>query len=198
MYYYARGLFLTHTHMENHIPSSCESRPRRCGYFIAGLLTLALIAGGVFHEMREERNEPDEKLYQVVLLNNDQAFFGKLHNLRGQYPYLTDVYYLKSTGPTTDATGRLLDSNQSYNVIKRGTNEIHSPTDSLYLNSKNIIYWENVGADSLVMKGINTDKEYRATGKAPANIPVVPTAMAPAADAPAATGTPATGTPATK
>lgn len=156
--------------------SCCTSKPRRC----RSLCVLAVIViGGIiaWHHAAyfKQRGvvQPAADLYQVVLLANDQAFFGKLHNSYGRTPYLTDIYYLKPNAQgATDADGRLLNTNETYNVIKRG-GEIHSPTDVMYLNPENILYWENVGADSLVMKGITAEKELRATGKAPANVPVV-------------------------
>ncbi len=170
--------------------SCCDSKPRHCKsilvWIIGIFLLLAIgchIAWGYSNYSKRAQVQPDQNLYQVVLLSNDQAFFGKLNNAYGHAPYLTDVYYLKpNTQGATDANGRLLNSQETYNVIKRGS-EIHSPTDTIYLNAKNILYWENVGADSLVMKGIKAEKEYRATGKAPENVQVVQ----PVAEVPTAT-----------
>lgn len=103
---------------------------------------------------------PDLNAYQVVLLANDQVFYGKLQGINSNYPYLTDVYYLKQQQPQVDKNGRQVGGDK-FTVIKRGIDEIHAPTDRLYLARDKIIYWENVGANSLVARGIKTDKEWR-------------------------------------
>lgn len=111
--------------------------------------------------VRYSGTRPDSNLYQVVLLSNDQAFYGKLHNVYSQFPYLTDIYYLNPQQQAVDKTGNPI-GGRKFTVIKRGIDEIHMPTDRLYISAKNMLYWENVGADSLVAKGIAADKEYRA------------------------------------
>lgn len=162
--------------------SSCCSSKNNKKCFWAGAVIVVIIAiFALAKVVNSARMQPDGNLYQVVVLYSDQAFFGKLHAVNSAYPYLTDVYYLKPVKQATDATGRLLSSNEQYNVIKRGESEIHAPTDKLYLNRKNILYWENVGADSLVTRGIQADKTYKATGKGPEGVPVINQQPAPAA-----------------
>lgn len=173
--------------------SCCNQKTRHCRWIWIVLILVVIcahIVWGSYNWRRRSAPRVDKNLYQVVLLSNDQAFFGKLHNEYGRAPYLTDVYYLKpNTQGATDANGRLLNSQETYNVIKRG-GEIHAPTDTLYLNAANILYWENIGEDSLVMKGIKAEKEYRTTGKAPENVPVVETQAAATTSSTSTTTTP--------
>ena len=75
------------------------------------------------------------------------------------------TYYLKPPTPQVDKNGRQIGGDK-FTVIKRGIDEIHSPTDKLYISRDKIIYWENVGAQSLVAKGIATDKDWRAKQQA--------------------------------
>ena len=102
---------------------------------------------------------PDGDLYQVVLLNNDQAFYGKLHKVHSDYPYLTDVYYLQPQKAQVDEFGNQIGGDK-FTVVKRGS-EIHSPVDRMYFAKKSVVYWENVGAGSLVEQGIIADKDVR-------------------------------------
>lgn len=142
--------------------SNCQESHGKKGlkavlFFFAFILFSALLWNG----LQFGGAHPDSDLYQVVLLNNDQAFYGKLHNINSEYPYLTDVYYLKNQQPEKDKDGHQIGGDK-FTVIKRGIDEIHQPTDTLYINAKNLLYWENVGSDSLVARGIKADKEYRA------------------------------------
>lgn len=134
-----------------------ETRHKKIAAAIVILVVIIAIVGLV--KMR--RYQPNENLYQVVLLENDQVFYGKLHGMHSKYPYLTDIYYLNPKGQQLDKEGRAVGGNQ-FTVIKRGIDELHQPTDVMYFSRDAIVYWENVGPDSLVARGIKADKEYRA------------------------------------
>jgi len=146
---------------------------------IVVLAIVVVVLAGAWKQLGPGGYRPDANLYQVVLLANDQVFYGKLHKADTAYPYLTDVYYLNPQRADFDKYGQQIGGNK-FTVVKRGYDELHQPTDGLYLESKNVLYWENVGADSLVAKGIKADKEYRAKQagamaaakeKAPAAVP---------------------------
>lgn len=124
-------------------------------------VVVILVLIGAWKFARYHNTRPDPDLYQVVLLTNDQAFYGKLHNTHSRAPYLTDVYYLNPQAAERDKTGRQIGNNK-FTVVKRGIDEIHQPTDRMYFSRQNLLYWENVGADSLVARGIKADKEFRA------------------------------------
>ncbi|MFA6521078.1 MAG: hypothetical protein WCT53_01700 [Candidatus Gracilibacteria bacterium] len=98
---------------------------------------------------------PEKDLYQTVFLKDGQIFVGKLNEIYTSFPYLTDVYYPQNP--------RLfvIPSLRTVSLIKRG-NELHAPTDKLYMTRENISYWENVGEGSVVAKTIKTQKELAA------------------------------------
>lgn len=149
---------------------------------IVVLALVVVVMVGAWKQLRSSDYQPDANLYQVVLLNNDQVFYGKLHNAQSAFPYLTDVYYLNPQRADFDKYGQQIGGNK-FTVVKRGYDEMHQPTDGIYLESKNILYWENVGLDSLIARGIKADKEYRAKqASKPAAVPAV---TAPAAAVPA-------------
>lgn len=125
------------------------------------IILIVILALVVWKITKYSGLSPDGNLYQVVLLQNDQVFYGKLHKVHSDYPYLTDVYYLNPQEPELDRRGRQIGGNK-FTVVKRGFDEIHQPSDKLYFSKENILYWENVGSDSLVGRGIKADKDWRA------------------------------------
>jgi hypothetical protein len=90
--------------------------------------------------------------YQVVLLDNGQAYFGKIESVTA-YLLLTDVYYVQTQAtPEGKPIGNVL--------LKRGK-EWHGP-DRMYLNPSHVVMIEPVAPDSKVAQLIKEEKE-RAT-----------------------------------
>ena len=79
--------------------------------------------------------------YQAVFLNNGQVYFGKLSNEDGLYPKLHDVFYVQVTEP------------QNINLVKLGS-ELHGPTDEMKISRTQILFIENLRADSQVVQSI--------------------------------------------
>ena len=128
---------------------------------IIWLVLIVIVLGAVWKFSEYYNSRPNSSLYQVVLLTNDQVFYGKLHDAGDRMPYLTDVYYLNPQARDVDKNGRPI-GGAKFTVVKRGIDEIHQPTDAMYFARENILYWENVGSNSLVAQGIKADKDYRA------------------------------------
>lgn len=142
------------------------------GHVVMVVIVLAALVLLFNNQAQGTGVNPDKNLYQVVLLANDQVYYGRLNAVNSNYPYLTDVYYLKQQPAQVDKNGRATGGPDKFTVIKRGIDEIHAPTDNLYIAKEKIFYWENVGADSLVARGIKTDKEWRAKKAEEAKKPV--------------------------
>ena len=87
--------------------------------------------------------------YQVVILDNGNAYFGKLEFPGKSYVLLKDVYYIQTQINQETKV-------QTNTLIKRGK-ELHGP-DSMYVNTKHIIMIEPVGPDSQVAKLIKEEK----------------------------------------
>ncbi|MBI5235630.1 MAG: hypothetical protein HY886_05210 [Deltaproteobacteria bacterium] len=88
--------------------------------------------------------------YQAVLLDNGQAYFGKVEQTGGDFIRLKDVFYIQSR---VDKDKKL-----TANVlIKRGAQEWHSP-DSMLINSKHVIFMEPVSPSSKVGQLIKEEK----------------------------------------
>jgi hypothetical protein len=88
-------------------------------------------------------------LYQAVLLDDNQLYYGKLSGFGGAHPILTDVYYIKSgIDPQSKETNSVL--------VKRGK-ELHGP-DKMYLNARHIVLVEPVTPNSQVAKLIEQSR----------------------------------------
>jgi hypothetical protein len=99
-----------------------------------------------------------------VLLQNGQAFFGRVQSLAAEYVVLQDVYYIQSRQhPETKQVANVL--------VKRGQ-EWHSP-DRMIVNRRHMILMEPVTEGSQVAKLI-AEQQSKA-GAAPA-APAVPPA----------------------
>jgi small nuclear ribonucleoprotein (snRNP)-like protein len=79
--------------------------------------------------------------YQAVLLSNGSVYFGKLSGYGTPNPVLTDVFYIVSQ---TDP-----DTKQAKNILVKRGKELHGP-DRMYLNPRQIVFVEPVGAGSKV------------------------------------------------
>jgi small nuclear ribonucleoprotein (snRNP)-like protein len=116
----------------------------RRGIFVFGLFSLFLIAMTGCDSSKDDSLSFDTE-YQAVMLDNGHAYFGKLTRVDSQYMKLTNIYYVqqqkhKETGETKNT------------LIRRGK-EWHEP-DYMIINTSHIVFIENVGPNSDVVKAI--------------------------------------------
>lgn len=121
---------------------------------VIALAVVALILGGYWYmhrnDQRIERNQ-----YQAVFLNDGKVFFGKLQNINGQYITVTDAYYTQEQG-ASGGDGAAA-SSPSVKLIKVG-DETYGPEGSMSIESSNVLFWQNLRADSKVAKAIESNK----------------------------------------
>ena len=111
----------------------------------AGVLAIMAAAWHMVGNMRDSSVHFSTP-YQAVLLTNGAAYFGHLSGYGGQFPVLTEVYYVVSqTNPETKPG----ESKQVNNVLVKRGKELHEP-DRMYLNSNQILFVEPVGTNSKV------------------------------------------------
>lgn len=94
--------------------------------------------------------------YQAVFLTNNQVYFGKLTESRGNYAILTDIFYLQVSQPLQPSQ-----PNPNVSLIKLGS-ELHGPIDRMEINRDQILFVESLKADSQVVQGI---EKYKADNK---------------------------------
>lgn len=128
---------------------------------ILGIAAVIVIAIGGFltwHRVSQSSGYfIQQDKYQVVVLANNQIYFGKLQRLNDQSYRLTNVYYLQQQD-TTNASAEATPADQSSStatpqLVKLG-NELHGPEDAMFFNDSQVLYWENLKPDGKVSKSI--------------------------------------------
>lgn len=83
----------------------------------------------------------DKNVFQSVFLKNEQVYFGKITAINESQLTLENIYYMKDNG------------GGDVSLIKLG-NELHGPQDKMFIERKELSYWENLKEDSQVTKAI--------------------------------------------
>jgi len=94
--------------------------------------------------------------YQAVFLTNGQVYFGHLAKESSQYPVLTDIYYLQVNQPSQSLQPSE-NSSANINLVKLG-GELHGPQDEMRVSRDQILFIEDLKADSRVMQAIEQFK----------------------------------------
>jgi hypothetical protein len=102
--------------------------------------------------------------YQAVFLTNGQVYFGKLKEGSSDHLELGDIYYLQvqqsiqppkpEDTPTENTDGQ----QPKLTLVKLG-NEIHGPTDVMYINRQHVLFWEDLKETGRIVEAIKKDKE---------------------------------------
>ncbi len=96
--------------------------------------------------------------YQVVILDNGNAYFGKLEIPSKSFVLLKDVYYIQTQ---INQETRLKDQH----INKKGQKRLHG-RDTMYVNTQHIILIEPVSPESQVAKLIKEEKAKKDGGGA--------------------------------
>ncbi len=96
-------------------------------------------------------DQVNNDLYQAIFLTNQQTYFGKITQITKDDIKIENIFYLQ-TG-SVDKSGNL-SSGSNMNLVKLGS-EIHGPQDSMIIERKNVLFWENLKSDSQVSKAID-------------------------------------------
>ena len=96
--------------------------------------------------------------YQVIFLDNGNAYIGKVESVGKSYILLSDVFYIQTqVKPETKETTNVL--------VKRGK-ELHGP-ESMYINMQHIMFIEPVTPQSRVAQLIQEEKTRATSGTTP-------------------------------
>jgi hypothetical protein len=131
------------------------------------IVALAIILVGV--KICVARNTAADLLpadaYQAVFLSNGQVYFGHLSSVGNHYR-LDDVYYIRQDVQDTSDTNSNSNTNSTstddsqFSVIRLGE-EIHQPENLMVINKSDVMFWENLQADSRVLDAIEEEKSSR-------------------------------------
>jgi hypothetical protein len=92
-----------------------------------------------------------KKQYAAVFLTNGQVYFGQMRSTSKSEIILENVYYLQANQNGTAASNQTLGS--AFQLVKLG-NELHGPTDELYINRNQVVFYEFLRDDSKVVESI--------------------------------------------
>lgn len=96
----------------------------------------------------------DFSKYQAVFLSNGQVYFGKVTDANIQTLVLENIYYLRSAGDLqTSDNSTTTPATDNFSLIKLG-NELHGPEDRMSINLSQVLFVEDLKADSKVVEAI--------------------------------------------
>ena len=119
------------------------------------LLIILLVTGWQWYKQRNDlRIDPTK--YQVIFLDNDQVFFGKLQNTHGDYLTVKGAYYVQ--GQNQDAAEQKPADQQEITQLLKVSDTVYGPDDSMSIQSDKVLFWQNLKSDSKVSKAIDSQK----------------------------------------
>ena len=109
-----------------------------------------------------DKNSSDIKTtgWQAVFLSNGQVYFGRITKQNEKVLVLADIYYLQ-VSQQIQPTEAEQEAQQNLSLVKLG-NELHGPTDEMFINMNHVLFTEELKADSRVVDAI---KRYLETGE---------------------------------
>lgn len=124
-------------------------------FFVYILIIAVVVFVGIkiYERFTSNKNESGE--YSAVFLSNGQVYFGKIEDNNRKEIVLNNVFYLQ-TGDNSGSAGESIQGSQ-FKLIKLG-NELHGPTDELFINKQNVLFYEYLRSDSQVVKSIKNSK----------------------------------------
>lgn len=120
-------------------------------------LVLAVAAWMLFSNTRGGATGIDTSRYQAVFLANGQIYFGKLKDFNETSFQLTEIYYPQAQNSGTDGEEDT-PAQTNIQLIPLG-GEVHGPENKMFISKSQILYYENLKADSQVTKHIEQNKQ---------------------------------------
>ncbi|MDO8592311.1 MAG: hypothetical protein Q7R92_00890 [bacterium] len=127
-------------------------------FLVAAMLVLTVFNGlfsGSTKNFGRLSDWADFTKYQAVFLSNGQVYFGKVTDANDQTLVLEDIYYLRTTAnlQTSGAQPAATPEADNFSLVKLG-NEIHGPADKMSINLLQVLFVEDLKADSKVVEAI--------------------------------------------
>lgn len=145
-------------------PVQTSSAPRLRNFFKMILKTVAILVLllvfvllGIWGKSLVGSRFSQKEEYSAVFLANGQVYFGKLVENNSKEMVLVSVFYLQ-VGGDEGVSGASDALNQArFNLVKLG-NELHGPTDELFINKSQVTFYEKLRPDSKVVESIKNYK----------------------------------------
>ena len=136
------------------------------GWWIIAVLIVAILAFALFWFQLLPFNTAAAPKYQAVFLSNGQVYFGQLKGGKKDYAMLVNIYYLQQVNTPVqqaapvqkDEKGNIIQQpapapQPDIRLVKLGS-ELHGPEDAMYIAKSQILFYENLKADSRVVQAI--------------------------------------------
>lgn len=126
------------------------------------VVLLVVLVGGFFAKQSLMGNEfagqINKDKYQAVFLTNGQVYFGKIDKISGSGYTLKNIYYLQVQQDVQGEQAATQENkDQNLSLAKLGS-ELHGPDDVMYIESKQVLFWENLKDDGQVVKAIQANQ----------------------------------------
>ncbi|MEK7116535.1 MAG: hypothetical protein AAB837_00010 [Patescibacteria group bacterium] len=106
--------------------------------------------GGIFKSKSEN--------YSAVFLTNGQVYFGKMVKNNEKEITLNNVFYIQINENAGKEEIANAINQARFNLVKLG-NELHGPTDELFINKSQVVFYEKLRDDSKVVESIKNYKQ---------------------------------------
>ncbi|MDQ5949055.1 MAG: hypothetical protein QG589_181 [Patescibacteria group bacterium] len=127
-------------------------RLSKIAWVLIGVLFVAIVATAYMYSTTVFSSK-SSATYQAVFLANGQVYFGKITSRKGDYIVLNNIYYLQAVQPIQGSSAE----SQPFSLVKLGK-ELHGPADVMYINKSQVLFYEDLRADSNVVKTIENSK----------------------------------------
>ena len=138
-----------------------EKRSKKRVIFPIGAIILVVILIIIGWSLLSGRSNTatgiDNNKYQAIFFTNGQVYFGKLQAFSDQYLKMTDIYYLQAQSSSTSEV-QTTSTDQNVTLIKLGS-EVHGPEDEMMISKDQVLFYENLKADSRVVQQIEKLKK---------------------------------------
>jgi hypothetical protein len=157
------------------------------GLFLFAVLILTTLG------VKSSKNLPSDVKkdnYQAVFISGGIGYFGKVTEMNSERIVMKDVYYLRSEN-TPAADGK---TTQQTVTLAKLEKELIGPESVMFIERKQVLFWENLRNDGQVADAIKRDKsgEGTTTNQTTGTNPNTATTPATTATTPPAATTPAT------
>ncbi|MEX0934544.1 MAG: hypothetical protein WDZ42_01965 [Candidatus Saccharimonadales bacterium] len=114
----------------------------------AAIALLGAIMASAFMQRTGLQDYVKADQYQAVFLSNGQVYFGNITHIDSELVILRDIFYLNVDQDLQD-----IDDETSVSLTKLGS-ELHGPEDVMFISASDVIFWENIKDDSMVVQAI--------------------------------------------
>ena len=127
---------------------------------IIAIIVVVVIALAAWMLLSQNKLSGYSKEWQAIFLTNGQVYFGQIQSTNKAEIVAQDIYYLQVTRPlqqTEEGQEQASEGQGELSLVKLG-NELHGPTDNMYINRDHVLFIEDLKDDSNVVQAIDNYK----------------------------------------